>query len=108
MVSSTLNFEGSDWACCVSSIIVYPAAKAEQGRRFLQFVRERRRFHFDNAFKRVLPPPTGEPVQPTATESERGFVVFHRDPMSDVNISDRPLAGRARERAERCGLRRRI
>lgn len=88
-----VEFRGSDWACCVSSIIVYPVAKAEEGQRFLEFVRERRRFHFDNAFKRVLPPPTGEPVKPTGAERDRGFVIFHRDPMTDVNVSDRPLAG---------------
>jgi hypothetical protein len=86
-----IEFEGSDWACCVSSIIVYPDAKADEGRKFLDFVRERRRFHFDNAFKRVLPAPTGEAIEPTDDESKRGFVVFQRDPMNDVNVSDRPL-----------------
>lgn len=86
-----IDFQGSDWACCVSSIIVYPATKEKDGKRFLDFVRERRRFHFDNAFKRVLPTPSGESVTPSDEERTRGFVVFHRDPMSDVNVSDRPL-----------------
>ncbi len=88
-----IDFEGENWACCVSAIVVYPEAKAEQGRKFLDFVKARRRFHFDNAFKRVLPRPTGEAPKPTAEENERGFVAFHRDWMQDVNVNDRPLPG---------------
>jgi hypothetical protein len=89
----SIEFEGENWACSVSAIVVYPDAKAEQGRRFLDFVKARRRFHFDNAFKRVLPRPTGEPVKPTEAERERGFVAFHRDWTKDVNVNDRPLPG---------------
>jgi hypothetical protein len=92
-----IEFEGEDWACCVSAIVVYPDAKAAEGRRFLDFVRARRRFHFDNAFKRVLPKPTGEAPRPTAAEAYRGYVAFHRDCMKDVNVNDWPLPG---ERAE--------
>jgi hypothetical protein len=88
-----VDFEGEDWACCVSAIVVYPAARAAEGRRFLDFVKARRRFHFDNAFKRVLPRPTGEPPRPTGEERERGFVAFCRDWMKDVNVNDRPLPG---------------
>ena len=57
-----LDFEGENWACCVSAIVIYPDAKAAEGQRFLDFVKARRRFYFDNSFKRVLPRPTGEPV----------------------------------------------
>jgi hypothetical protein len=88
-----IDFEGDNWACCVSAIIVYPKAKAAEGERFLSYVKERRRFHFDNAFKRVLPPPTGEPAMPTKAEQERGFIAFARDWMKDVNVNDRPLPG---------------
>jgi hypothetical protein len=86
-----IDFEGENWACCVSAIIVYPESKAAEGKRFLDFVKERRRFHFDNAFKRVLPPPSGEPPQPTKQDQDRGFIAFMRDPMNDVNVGDRPL-----------------
>jgi hypothetical protein len=89
----SIDFEGENWACAVSAIVVYPDAKAEQGRKFLNYVKERRRFHFDNAFKRILPRPTGEAPRPTAEEKERGFVAFHRDWMKDVNVNDRPLPG---------------
>ena len=56
-------------------------------------VRERRRFHFDNAFKRVLHTPTGEVPKPTDKEKERGYIAFVRDPNDDVYHNDRPLPG---------------
>ena len=86
-----IDFEGEDWACCVSAIIVFPEEKAAEGKRFLKFVKERRRFHFDNMFKRVLPLPTGDAPQPTEAEKARGFIAFSRDWMKDVNVNDRPL-----------------
>jgi hypothetical protein len=88
-----IDFEGENWACCVSAIVVYPKAKAAEGQQFLNFVKERRRFHFDNAFKRVLPPPTGEVPRPSKEEERRGFLVFARDSMKDVHVNDRPLPG---------------
>jgi hypothetical protein len=99
-----IDFEGENWACCVSAIIVYPEAKAEQGQRFLDFVKARRRFHFNNAFKRVLHPPTGAALQPSAAEKERGFVVFARDWMQDVYHNDRPQAGERVERLSAAGF----
>lgn len=88
-----IDFEGENWACCVSAIVVYPDSKRAEGKRFLDFVKARRRFHFDNAFKRVLPPPTGAEPRPTAAERERGFIAFSRDWMQDVHVSDRPREG---------------
>jgi hypothetical protein len=88
-----IDFRGENWACCVSAIVVYPEAKAAEGRRFLDFVKQRRRFHFDNAFKRALHQPTGETPRPTEDERERGFVAFTRDWMSDVYHNDRPRPG---------------
>ncbi|MFO0965133.1 MAG: DUF6067 family protein [Gemmataceae bacterium] len=85
-----IEFEGQDWACCVSAIIVFPDTKAEEGKKFLEFVRERRRFHFDNAFKRVLPEATGSVDDVTEKDKERGFILFARDFMKDVNLHDRP------------------
>ncbi len=92
-----IDFRGENWACCVSAIIVYPASRSAEGQRFLDFVKARRRFHFNNAFKRVLHPPTGAEPRPTAAERERGFIAFSRDFMKDVFVGDRPLPG---ERAE--------
>jgi hypothetical protein len=88
-----IDFEGENWACCVSAIIVFPSSRAAEGRRFLEFVKERRRFHFDNTFKRVLPPPTGAAPEVSKTEAGLGFIAFSRDWMKDVNVTDRALPG---------------
>jgi hypothetical protein len=88
-----IEFRGENWGCCVSAIIVYPVAKAVEGRRFLDFVKARRRFHFDNYFKRVLHPPSGSSGELSPLERETGSIVFSRDWMSDVFYHDRPLPG---------------
>ena len=85
-----LEFQGDNWACSVSAVVIFPVAKAAQGEAFLQYAQARRRFYFDNYFKRVLPEPSGEPLRPTAAERRRGFVVFQRDPMADVSYNDTP------------------
>ena len=88
-----LEFTGEKWACSVSAIVVFPVAQAAQGARFLDFVREKRRFYFDNACKRVLHRPAGDALQPTAEDAARGYVLFHRDFMKDVYYSDTPFRG---------------
>ena len=93
-----VEFRGQNWGCCVSAIVVYPETKAAEGKRFLDFVRARRRFHFDNYFKRVLHAPDGVPPQITPADRARGFVLFSRDWMRDVYTNDRPLSA---ERAEK-------
>ncbi len=93
-----VEFEGENWGCSVSAIVVYPDVKRADGERFLDFVRARRRFHFDNYFKRVLHTPTGGPSRKSPAGRDRGFIVFSRDWMSDVYYNDRPLPG---ERVER-------
>jgi hypothetical protein len=85
-----LEFQGQNWACSVSAVVIYPAEKAVQGRKFLDSVTARRRFHFDNAFKRVLPAATGDPLRPSDEDRRRGFVAFERDPMQDVSYNDTP------------------
>ncbi len=87
-----LDFEGENWACCVSAIVVYPADKADEGKKFLDFVQKRRRFHFNNAFKRVIHQPPFDKPQPTASEQDRGFLAFARDYMQEVYSNDRPDA----------------
>lgn len=88
-----VDFRGENWACSVSAIVVYPSTKAAEGARFLEFVKSRRRFHFDNYFKRVLHEPAGESPRATEAERARGFVLFSRDWMEDVYDSDRPRQG---------------
>jgi hypothetical protein len=88
-----INFRGENWACSVSAIIVYPEAQAAEGKRFLEFVKARRRFHFNNDFKRVFSPPTGKTPMLRQADKDRGFIAFTRDWMEDVNVSDRPRPG---------------
>jgi hypothetical protein len=88
-----LEFQGENWACSVSAVVIFPAGKAAEGEAFLRFAENRRRFHFDNCFKRVLHRPTGEPLAPAAADRARGYVLFRRDLMEDVYYNDTPRAG---------------
>jgi hypothetical protein len=85
-----LEFKGENWACSVSAVIVFPVEKAAEGGRFLEYVREKRRFYYDNAFKRVLHRPAGDPLRPTAEDARRGYVLFQRELMKDVYYNDTP------------------
>jgi len=88
-----LDFAGENWACSVSAVVVFPVGKAAQGEKFLEFARQRRRFHFDNYFKRILHTPTGDPLAPSEADTKRGCVVFSRDYMQDVYYNDTPAKG---------------
>ncbi|MGO9232097.1 MAG: hypothetical protein ACLQKA_23115 [Bryobacteraceae bacterium] len=88
-----LEFTGEQRACSVSAVVIFPVAKAAEGARFLELVREQRRFYFDDAFKRVLHRAAGDALQPTAEDTARGYVVFHRDFMRDVYYNDTPFQG---------------
>ncbi|HAK96188.1 MAG TPA: hypothetical protein DCM87_14645, partial [Planctomycetes bacterium] len=99
-----IEFEGENWACCVSAIIVFPAARGAQGDAFLDFVRARRRFHFDNAFKRVLHDPSGRKPDPSPEERRRGCIVFARDWMEDVFDNDMPREGERAEAVSACAF----
>ena len=87
----SIVFQGENWACSVAAVVIFPVERAAEGERFLRYVGERRRFHFDNYFKRVLHRPAGDPLQPTDTDRKRGYVVFTRDYMKEVYYNDTPL-----------------
>jgi hypothetical protein len=87
----SLEFQGASFACSLSTVIVYPLDKAAEGAKFLKYVEGKRRFFFDNYFKRILHQPSGDPLQPTDDDKKRGFVAFQRDYMSDVYYNDTPL-----------------
>jgi hypothetical protein len=93
-----LGFQGENWACCVSAVVIFPVAQAARGQAFLDHVLARRRFYFDNSFKRVLHRPAGDPLRPTDDDRRRGYVVFQRDFMQDVFSNDTPFE---RERGDR-------
>ena len=80
-----LEFQGESWACSVSAVVIFPVEKAAQGQKFLSYAEAKRRFYFDNYFKRVLPAPAGDPF---AATFDMPFLVFQRDPMRDVSYND--------------------
>ncbi len=87
-----LDFQGENWGCCVSAAVIFPVAQASQGAAFLKYGEEKRRFYFDNYFKRVLHRPTGDKLRTTTEDGRRGYVVFQRDYMQDVYYNDTPRA----------------
>jgi len=90
-----LEFKGDAWAASVSAIIIYPAEKSAQGRKFLDYVVAKRRFYFDNYFKRILHKPSGGGDEPTQADKQKGFILFSRDCMEDVYYNDKPRKGEA-------------
>jgi len=88
-----IGFEGENWACSVSAVVIFPIEKMAEGQKFLDYMEARRRFHFDNYFKRVLHRPTGEPLSPSVDDKRRGYVVFQRDYMQEVYFNDTPAQG---------------
>ncbi len=85
-----LDFRGEAFACSVSAVIIYPAEKAPEGNKFLDYVVRRRRFFFDNYFHRALHKPTGDALAPTEADAKNGLIAFMRDPMQDVFYNDTP------------------
>ena len=53
--------------------MIFPVADAARGRAFLDYVLARRRFYFDNYFKRVLHRPAGDPLRATEEDRRRGY-----------------------------------
>lgn len=91
-----LEFIGENWANSVSALVIYPAAQAAAGKQYLANLQERRRFYFDNYFKRIAPNgkrdskgaiPT---FVPTAIEQAAGYVPFVRNWMEDVPVNAIP------------------
>ena len=103
-----LDFQGENWACCVSAVVIFPVAKAAEGEEFLKYVEAKRRFYFDNYFKRVLHRAGGDPLQPSDEDRRRGFVVFQRDFMQDVYYNDTPRKSEIAGTPARRGLRGRV
>ena len=92
-----LEFEGDGpFANTLSALVIFPASQEAQGRHYLANLRERRRFYFDNYFKRVLPNGNRDErgivpdFNATPAEQAKGYVVFARDWMRDVPINAVP------------------
>ena len=104
----TLDFEGEAWANSVSALVLYPASQDKLGKQYLANLRERRRFYFDNYFKRVLPNPRRDSrgvipaFAPTPQEQKQGYALFARDPMEDVPINGIPRREEVRKPLDVC------
>lgn len=82
-----LKFQGEGFAISLSSLVIYPTAKAAQGRKFWDWVTEQRREQFNDYFKQVLPKRTGQ-------AAPRGdYALFSRSVMKPVNAFDGPGQG---------------
>lgn len=86
-----VEFGGEGEACAVCAMVIFPVEKADQGAKFLKYVEGRRRFHFDNYFKRALHNPSGDPLSPADADTKQGFVTFTRNTMQDVYYNDTPF-----------------
>ena len=104
-----VEFEGANWANCVSALVAYPADTPEQaalGRRYLDNLQARRRWQFDSYFKKVLPNGRRDAqgmipdFRPTADEQAKGYAVFARDWMQDVPANGVPRREEVTDRLE--------
>jgi hypothetical protein len=87
----TLEFLSKDFGCSVSAVILFPIEKSAEGQKFLEHVVEKRRFFFNNYFRRVLRSPSEAPLKPNRDAINRGYVTFTRDYMEDVYYNDNPV-----------------
>ncbi len=87
-----IEFLGSNWACSVSSIVIFPIDKADKGNKFLSWVKQKRRTYFDEEFRRVLHEPNGDAVKPDARTADIGFIPFVRDYTKDIYSNDTPTS----------------
>ncbi len=103
-----LEFQGENWACSVSAVIIFPVAKAGQGEAFLKFVESKRRFYFDNASSAscTAPPATRSSPRPPTSAG----VMWSSSPTSCATSSTMTLPQPAEiaSTAARRGLRGRV
>lgn len=91
-----LEFTGENWANSVSALVIYPAAQSTLGQRYIDNLRERRRFYFNNYFKRIAPKGDRDnkgiipAFVPMAKEQSAGYALFARDWMDDVPVNAVP------------------
>jgi hypothetical protein len=85
-----IQFFGQSFANTLSTMIIYPAEYSKLGEEYLLNLRERRRFYFDNYFKKIYPNPNKDSkgvipeFKPTQEEINKGYVIFIKDWMEDI------------------------
>ena len=79
-----IGFEGKNWSNCLSALVIYPAEKSD-GKKFLQWVTERRRAQFTEYFRQMEPKRSPAPAE--------SYALFTRHFMTPVNAYDGPKEG---------------
>ena len=85
-----IEFEGRNWANCLSCLVVYPESKSKEGKKYLADLKERRRADFDNYFKRLLYVEKNPVIAPSVADKKKGYILFSRDYMEDVYPNTNP------------------
>ncbi len=91
-----LDFKAEGLGDSVSALVIYPVADAVKGQKYLAQLLEKRRFNFDNSFKRIAPSSNRDSkglvpaFVPTSAELAKGHVLFARDWMEDVPVNAIP------------------
>lgn len=83
-----LTIQGENFAASVSTVILYPSSRAEEGRAFLEAVRALQKRYFEMSFKKILRAPSNPPP---SRAIPKGYLVFSRSPSADVYYNDAPL-----------------
>ena len=82
---------GENGAIALSALVVYPAKKQKEGKKFLNNVLERRREDFDNTFRKVLYMDNNPEPQLNETQKKQGYVVFTRPMEEDIFPDTKPV-----------------
>ena len=93
-----IGFRGANWAICLSAMVVYPLQQAEKGGRFVAWAEQRRRLHFENYFKQVVPAARGGPAP------RKRCVLFARHFMDPPGAKDGPAEGEVLDEAKGLAL----
>ncbi len=88
-----VEFEGKDFSCSVSCVVVFPADKMTEGKKYLASLRERRRADFDNYFRRTLHTDKNPEPELDKKQTAKGYCVFSRNYMEDIYPDTKPLGG---------------
>jgi hypothetical protein len=75
----------------VCFVVVYPEAKQDDGRKFMETLNARRKAKFNAQMVVDVPKPTGEEPKPTPADKARGFIAWVASTEDDIAITARPV-----------------
>ncbi|MFB3891634.1 MAG: hypothetical protein ACE15C_06375 [Phycisphaerae bacterium] len=81
---AVFGFKGTgNWASTLSALVIYPADKADAGKKFWDWTTQQRKAQFNDYFKQIVPKAVGEKAP------AEGYVLFTRGPVA-ANANDGP------------------